>query len=619
MIGASPPCFLVDSIRGKDKKNGKNMKTDIVIFENGKYNFKFVYPVLVEGAVSLIRNELRSAFEKKTGVIPSFLGEDKSCANAEVLEVLLGKTNRLESATPAGVVEETDSYYTVAVIGNKIVINGSDNYQLGVAARSFIENYLSGDVVEELTVPADLCEQKILKDFTREYWRLGGVPAYPVGSNKLVPNEYECGSTISNRIVKKRNKSDVSLQRIDRSTEAEFAAYLTKLERFGFEKEYENLTSENLFLTYKKDGMRVHVSFKPAIGEAQVISDPKGMAIEAFGYSYTPAAGERSEYYLYGIPMTDCKANGHPNCGTLALIKCADNSVIIIDGGEYEGNGGTQMYGEEVMGAFDAFLHQITGTAEGEKVRVSGWYVTHYHSDHTRGLLEFFKKYNENYELERIIANIPIQDCGGITNQFSLEMTNWVYNMIEAWSELLKTRYPNCKEIKVHAGQKIRIADVSLEVLYTHEDLLTPIGYFNSADSNDTSTVIRVDNGQMSMMVLGDGGQRTESRLRRIFTEATLKSDVVMPAHHLVYDVFEIYKEIRPTFALVSQSYECSQANSRIEGQGSYKERFDKLVSFVGDNCYFAGNETVGLAVIDGKIQECYHVEGVVGRQVGQG
>ena len=595
------------------------MKTDFVIFENGEYNLKFIYPVLVEAEISRIRVELRDAFEKKTGVIPPLWAEDKIDADAEVREVLFGKTNRPESAAPAGVVEESDSYYTIAVIGNKLVISGSDIYQLRAAVRYFAKTYLSGDVVEQLAVPADLSVVKIFKDYTRIHWRLCGVPAYPIGVNKLVPNEYECGTIITDCIPGKRNKSDVSLQRIDRTTEAEFASYLAKLEQFGFEKEYENNTAENLFMTYKNESMRVHVSFKPAIGEAQVISDPKGISVEEFGYSYTPRAGERSEYYLYGLPMTDGKGNGNPNCGTLSLIKCADNSVIIIDGGEYEGWGGPQMCGDEVMGAFDAFLHQITKTPDGEKVRISGWYITHYHSDHTRGMLEFFRKYNANYEMERIIANIPIQDCGGSAGRFSVEMTNWSFRLLEEWNALLKTAYPNCKELKVHAGQKIQIADVSLEVLYTHEDLLTPMGFFNSSDSNDTSTVIRFDNGQMSMMVLGDGGQRTESRMRRVYTEATLKSDIVQPAHHLIYAVFAIYNAIKPTYALVPQSFECAQSKETLEGQGSYKERYDKVISFVGENCYFAGNETVGLAVIDGKLQECYHVKGVVGRRVGQG
>ena len=80
------------------------MKTDIVIFENGKYNASFIYPVLVASAVSGLRNKLRAALRAKTGVDPRLLGEDKSAVNAEVLEVLFGNTNRPESAAPADVV-----------------------------------------------------------------------------------------------------------------------------------------------------------------------------------------------------------------------------------------------------------------------------------------------------------------------------------------------------------------------------------------------------------------------------------------------------------------------------------------------------------------------------------
>ena len=607
-------------MNGKDQNYGKEaMNTEIVIFQNGQYHFRFVNPVLADAAVSKIRNEIRDAFARKTGVVPSFLGEDKSDVNADVLEVLLGMTNRPESAMPEGAVEDCDAFYTVAVKGNKIVINGSDTYHLGVAARYFIENYLSGDVVETLTVPADLFEQKILKDFTRAYWGLIGIPAYPMGGNKMLSNVYHCGTKITD-LTSNRNRSDVSLQRIDRTTEEEFKAYLAKLEYFGFEKEYENISAEMSFLTYKSAGRRVHVSFKPRTGEVQVISDPKGISVEAFGYSYIPGEGERSEYYLYGIPMSDGKGNNHPNAGTLSVIKCADNSVIIVDGGAYEGDGGTQMYGEVVMNAFDEFLHQITGTAKGDKVRIACWYLTHYHADHVMGLREFLKLYHENYELERVLANVPLQNCGGQNYPFSIAMTNWGYKLLDGWNELIKTRYPNCKELKVHAGQKIQIADVTLDVLYTHEDLLGLAGFFDSGDSNDTSTAVRVDNGQMSLVILGDAGQRTESRLRRNFTEATLKSDIVMPAHHLIYDVMAIFKEIQPTYAIVTQSIEVMQSTETLPGQGSYKDRYDKLMRLVArDHCYFGGNETVGLAVIDGKIQECYHVEGVVGREVGQG
>ena len=610
MVGVCSSCNLLDSIfkEEKDDENG-SAKADFVIFESGKYQCEFIYPALADSSVAELRNELRTAFKAKTGLNPSFKDDNASGANAEVVEVLLGDTNRPESAAPAGMSEETDAYYTVSVVGNKLVINGSDSYQLGVAVEYFIEKYLSGDAAEKLVVSADFSEQKILKDFTRQDWKLGGIPAYSAGVNKLVANVYNSGTTITNLSAANRNKSDVALHRIEKTTLEEFEAYLAKLESFGFEKEYENLTTEIRFLTYKNADQRVHVSFKPAISEVQVISDPKGISVEEFGYSYTPAAGERSEYYLYGLPMTDCNGNNAPNCGTLSVIKCADNSVIIIDGGEYEGeNNSKQMYSEEVMSAFDAFLHQITGTADGDKVRVSAWYLSHYHSDHTRGLLEFFKRYYQNYELERVIANVPIQDCGGTSTSFSTEMTGWAYRILDGWTDLIKTKFPSCKEIKVHAGQKIQIADVSLEILYTHEDLLNGINRFSSNDSNDTSTVTRFDNGQMTMISLGDMGRLTETKMRRIYTEVSLMSDIVQPAHHLINNVFKIYEEIQPLIALVPQSYECSQSKTKVGEEGTYIERYNKLISYVEkENCYFAGNETVGFVVIDGQLQICYH------------
>ena len=86
----------------------------------------------------------------------------------------------------------------------------------------------------------------------------------------------------------------------------------------------------------------------------------------------------------------------------------------------------------------------------------------------------------------------------------------------------------------------------------------------------------------------------------------------------MIYDVTLLYQDIQPTIAYIPQSYEVCQSLSSMDGHGSYQQRFNKLVAIVGDNYYCAGNETVGYAVIDGQLKECYHVEGVVGRQPGQ-
>lgn len=587
---------------------------EIIIFENGEYQCAFVYPNLAEPEVSNLRNAFRGAFKAKTGVNPIFKSDDKIDEDPAVFEVLIGLTNRAESGAPEGVSGETDAFYSVSVVGNKLVINGSDAYHLSLAINYFVDQYLSGDPADRLVVSADLNEQKISKDFSRDGWKLTSIPAYSAGVNHLVQNVYHCGSTFTKFSSTNVNQSSTQLHLIQKTNVTEFSNYCSKLESFGYEKEASNDLEGNLYATYYNGERRVHVSFNPAYSEARVILDPDGISAEEFGYTYTPKEGEQSEYYLYGIPMANGKSNPHPNCGTLMVIKCADNSVIIIDGGAYEGDGGTQMYGDDVMQAFDDFLHEITNTPAGQKVRISAWYMTHYHSDHIYGLLEFLKRYYDSYELERIVANIPIAQPAA---QSWGTMAEWHFKLIGEWNILLKTKFPNCKELKVHSGQTIQIADVTLQVLYTHEDLLTSNAMFNSTDSNDTSTVIRVDNGKMSMMVLGDANTRTESRIRRCFTTTTLKSDICQAAHHIINDLSLLYKDIQPTYMYIPQSEECCHSPMVEPATGlSYQDRYDRLLAVVPEeNCYFGGNETVGYAVINGVMTECYYKEGVVGRQ----
>lgn len=588
------------------------MAKDIVIFESGEYKCEFIYPILAENEVTELRNEIRAAFKDKTGVTPSFKTDDKSEADSAVVEVLFGLTNRPESAFPEGVNEGSDAFYRVAVVGNKVVINGSDPYQLSLATKYFIDSYLSGDKTDALTVKGELDEQKVLKDYSREYWSLYSLPAYPAGTNKIAANIYNCGGLIKNLSSGGvPNDKDVKLHYIENTSAEEFAAYASKLEECGYVKEFENNLENNLYATYYNGEQRAHISFNPKVKQARVALDTEGMSLSEFGYSYTPKAGEQSEFYQYGIPMSGGGYTNRSNCGMLLIIKCADNSVIIVDGGDRSGGSGSTAYEQmtdEALAGLDAFLREITGAKEGEKVRISAWYITHYHNDHTYGFYYFLNKYGDSYTLERVIANIPTAKCG--TREWD---TQWYYKILMEWKTLINAKYPDCKEIKVHAGQKIQIADVNLQVLYTHEDLLTSNGFFNSTDSNDTSTVIRVDNGKMSMLVIGDANTRTESVLRLRFTTETLKSDIMTAAHHMIYHLPNLYKDVAPTYFFISQSEENCNSTSTLEGT-TYKERFDFIKLLVGDKYYCAGNETVGLAFVDGELKECYYKEGVIGR-----
>ena len=204
MVGVLATLLLAScSLFGAEKEDHNQetetdavIQSDFSIFADGKYQCKFIAPGLADAEVTEQRNLLRQAFKSKTGLTPSFEKDDASEADDGVAEILLGVTNRSQSETPEGVRENVDAYWTVAFHGNKLVINGSDAYQLSLAVKYFTETYLSGEAAATLSVPLDVNQLVISKDFTREYWQINNIPAYPAGSNHLISGGlcYDTGS-----------------------------------------------------------------------------------------------------------------------------------------------------------------------------------------------------------------------------------------------------------------------------------------------------------------------------------------------------------------------------------------------------------------------------------------
>ena len=586
---------------------GESMtEAEKVIFADGEYKCTFIVSGLADTEITKVRNELTKAFKAKTGISPAFRKDDTVALDDSSFEILLGATDRPQSAAPEGTDEDRDVYYSVSFVGNKLVINASDAYRLGLATEYLIDNYLSGEKTDVLTIPADINRSEILKGYTRENWGLPSIPSYPEGSNRLLPNIYNCGTTITDYSAGGRTDESTLLHVIKRSSLEEFSDYMSKLEEFGFKKEYANTIEDNIYAGFYDGSQRVYIAYNGVNSSVRVVLDPVGMSLEEFGYSYTPKAGERSEYYMYGIPMADNNGNGHPNSGMLLVVKCADNSVIIIDGGD-----GQQQMNDEAVAGLNDFLFDITGTEKGNKVRISAWYMTHYHVDHMIGFYSLLEQYGDNYSLERVIANLPTDDA------LTWSGIDWSLKYVRQMSTMIKAVYPECKEIKVHTGEKIQIADVTLSVLYTHEDLLNDNCYFNSTDSNDLSTVIRFDNGKMSMLVVGDANARTQGTINNTFTAKTLKSDILQASHHGIYDLEELNKRVAPTVVYLPQASEVARSDEPMWSGAptTYMKISDKIIALVGEeNVYYGGNETVGYAFADGVLTKIYYREGVIGR-----
>ena len=148
------------------------------------------------------------------------------------------------------------------------------------------------------------------------------------------------------------------------------------------------------------------------------------------------------------------------------------------------------------------------------------------------------------------------------------------------------------------------LADVSFEVLYTHEDgvdAATGISYIS--DVNDTSSVIRITIDGETFIVLGDLNKPSgETNLIANWSAGYLKSDCVQIAHHVMNPVQNLYNIIQAEVLLVPQS------RYGIEISEKREAIFAAASSYARENMIFYQNEaTVGIAVKNGKWEVVYN------------
>ena len=352
---------------------------------------------------------------------------------------------------------------------------------------------------------------------------------------------------------------------ISGTTASEFSAYLERLESYDYHTETLTEIDGNLYACMSNMLRRVYVYYTASEQTVRVIDD--GLSVSAKRFSYTTPVGEYQNdgamFWLYGLNMAEYPKpdnSPYPNCGQLQIIRCADNSVILIDGGTAVQSDAAQL---------DAFLHQITGKTSDETVTVSCWYITHVHSDHMGGVYQLLNQYSSKYDLQRLLVNTPM------VSQYKDAATD----MAKSIASMLNAKYPACMELKAHAGQVIQLSDVTLQVLFTHEDLcnmngtlsmtekgITDEGEWETwtySDFNNTGTVAKLSANGMSMMVLGDANTSVERVMVTSFSAHTLKCDMVQVAHHGINRLTDIYRLVNAPIALIPQTEQDMTNNPR--------------------------------------------------------
>jgi hypothetical protein len=360
------------------------------------------------------------------------------------------------------------------------------------------------------------------------------------GGTKSNSLEMDCGNGLSG------NGEKTYMTIVTGTSASNFSSFQTKLKNAGYTVKSEwtiqsNSSKPNSFGSYlSPDGScKVYTYFLPDYSETRIIVDTQSHTVE--GYQYVPQTGKTVEpkMAMWGVNVNTAnikKTNEWMNCGGMIVIRMSDNSLFLYDGGDNE------QWGDEACDGFLEFCRELTGTAEGEKMVINTWFMSHAHKDHYKGFYRFINKYHEHFDLKNVMYTIDKERTG---NNFD----------ITGLTGLLSKVYPDVRYYKPHTGEAVDICGVTLDVIYTLEDRFVPNSsnkliidtdnqggtyrdglYKDEAtktyDFNDTSTVIRItfENG-VNAVLYGDS-TRAKSIYKTIYPTSYLKTDIMTVPHH---------------------------------------------------------------------------------------
>ena len=342
------------------------------------------------------------------------------------------------------------------------------------------------------------------------------------------------------------SREDSPMLLVGDTSEEEYRAYVEGLAESGFRTVFERNNEAFCCCQLEREGMPVYVYFTRRTREVRVIEDRASVSLKDFCFAGTEETS--AEIYQYGLYYDPNNSNTPvaTNCGMLYIIRLEDNSLVMIDGGHR-----LQCSRKAVEGMY-AFLRRITGTKEGEKIRIAAWFFTHAHDDHMAACVRLVRTWPEVFVIERVMFNfLP----------YTLRASDGDMLILR---ETLREYCPEVKCLKLHTGQVISLGNVSFDVMHTHEDMVWPEceEVFPVRDFNCSSVILKMTTGTGTMMWLGDTGTETETLAARNIPPALWKSDVVQIAHHSFNYLTILYRLIDADYLMVPNSNYGAHAGS---------------------------------------------------------
>lgn len=369
-------------------------------------------------------------------------------------------------------------------------------------------------------------------------WKLENLPRYEGGV--VCERVYNTGSGLLSD-GEGPTECDGKMQLVSSTSLSEYAEYCEKLCTNGFEEVFSNELGGVVCNAFRKDGKFYYTYYCGNTEEARIIEDNCTRNFEDFGYTYSE--GSAATVYQFQYPY--CKTRGLNDDknlstnGMMYIIHLADNSLVVIDGGSIEQSSDKNI--EECM----EFMHNITQTQPGEKIKISLWYGTHGHSDHVTFFYKLLGFYHNEILLERTMFNYPSHSL--------IEHAE----RIDMYRDRLAEFYPDAKYLAPHTGMSFNIANLKFEVLYTHEDAVSALtGKTLINNTNDGCVVCRLTAAGKTFLVTGDVNAFAERKMVSMYGKEIFKTDILQAPHHLYNSDIQIYANSKASYVFCPMSYE---------------------------------------------------------------
>ena len=339
-------------------------------------------------------------------------------------------------------------------------------------------------------------------------------------------------------------------------TVEDYKAYIGKLANSGYVALNENVFAGNYYTALKGE-KEINAYFTPCDSTLRVT-----VADDARFPDF-----EKKEITKTTDPCFYMFENDHTyiDCGMCLITQCSDGSFFVVDSGHYlQFNDNDRIYN---------FMRERT--PEGQKVVVSGWLVTHAHSDHISKLFDFIRYNRHDVEIEAIYSNLISNDYA--SDEWGVEEKG----LAEKFFSLLE-RTTDIRKVKLHSGQRFYVRDLCFDVLCTHEDVYPQL----VKEYNDSSLVVMMTVNDCKVFIPGDASGLESKILVERFGE-NLECDVVQVSHHghrgLLSDCYELLKGKLALFPITQIKFD--EAMPKVPA--------NKVAIDLADEYYVSSNGTI--------------------------